>query len=220
MTAERPQLPPAPESQKTETRLPRIKPMFPAKTDSLPANLAGWIAETKFNGMRTQIRISQTNIEIVTRGGNNVSESFPGLQPGLLALAKNHSALILDGEIIFGEGKSETDRYKVTGRAGAHPKTLQGEAFSFAAFDILYRNGQRLTSLPLIERKKILNRLLNASFRRKNPNIGPNHFVQGRKAITSFNQVVQTQGREGIVLKAKDSHYQSGTHPSWLKIKF
>ena len=83
----------------------------------------------------------------------------------------------------------------------------------YVVFDILEKNGEVLTSKPLIERKKILE----------------NSLKEGRNVILSvyveekgepYYQATVEKGLEGIMAKKKDSIYELGNRSSsWLKIK-
>lgn len=202
-----------------EISLPSLQPMLPTEAMILPSDIDKWLVEIKLDGLRAQALLSPKGVAILTRSGRNVASSFPDITASLAVRGRRHTA-ILDGELIFDEGKTAQDRSKVAGRAGASRRTIGPEGpFKFAVFDILFMDGRRLTELPLIERKKQLKRLLSANFRKNHPQITLVPFAKGSqrpKLITD----AQTQGFEGVVLKAQDSLYRAGTHNSWLKLKF
>ena len=85
----------------------------------------------------------------------------------------------------------------------------------FIAFDLLYLNGKDLRTLPLIERKTALKRLL----RRKRSRILYLDHVEGDGRLL-FEQIVKMD-LEGIVCKRKDSAYKATEKPSryWIKVK-
>jgi bifunctional non-homologous end joining protein LigD len=85
----------------------------------------------------------------------------------------------------------------------------------FIAFDLLYLNGEDLRTLPLIERKARLKKLL----RRKRSRIIYLDHVEGNGRLL-FEQIV-AMDLEGIVCKRKDSPYKVTEKPSryWIKVK-
>ena len=85
----------------------------------------------------------------------------------------------------------------------------------FIAFDLPYLNGKDLRTLPLIERKAILKKLL----RRRRSRILYLDHVEGDGQLW-FEQIVKMD-LEGIVCKRKDSPYRVTERPSryWIKVK-
>jgi len=84
----------------------------------------------------------------------------------------------------------------------------------FVAFDLLYLNGRDLRTLPLIERKRQLRKLLA---RKRSRILYLDHVENGRLL---FEQVVKMD-LEGIVCKRKNSPYRVTEKPSpyWIKVK-
>ena len=125
---------------------------------------------------------------------------------------------ILDGELLClvnGKPSFETiqrrslmsNRYKIELEAKRFPAT-------FIAFDCLYYDGQDLTSLPLIERKKYLEKSVTESER-----LAISRVFDSSQAFSLF-QFAQSENLEGIVAKRKDSRYFQGKRTkNWLKIK-
>ncbi|MFN6037170.1 MAG: hypothetical protein ACK452_01785, partial [Bacteroidota bacterium] len=85
----------------------------------------------------------------------------------------------------------------------------------FFAFDICYLNGYKLTDLPLVMRKDILQNIFqNKEF--KSIKLSPFIKAEGKKF---FNEIKNRNG-EGIIAKDAFSLYHPGTRTkSWLKIK-
>lgn len=83
-------------------------------------------------------------------------------------------------------------------------------------FDILYVDGHPVYCKPLYERKRLLNEVL----------IETEHvrIVQGREITDAkqlwamFEEVVDENGGEGLMLKRKDEEYRPGER-GWLKLK-
>jgi DNA ligase 1 len=84
---------------------------------------------------------------------------------------------------------------------------------SFVVFDVLYYEGEKVTHLPLYERKEILDALIPVN----------THILSKVMSIDSNGiplfELIKVQNLEGIVLKKKDSTYEIGKRShSWLKV--
>jgi bifunctional non-homologous end joining protein LigD len=81
-------------------------------------------------------------------------------------------------------------------------------------FDILSHDGNDLKALPLIERKKLLKKVLKKS--------GPVRFCSHvEEHGDDFFKAVKGEDMEGIIAKKKDSRYTPGMRTrEWLKIKY
>jgi bifunctional non-homologous end joining protein LigD len=81
-------------------------------------------------------------------------------------------------------------------------------------FDLLFLTGTDLRNRPLIERRKLLEKLL----KKASENIKFSEELQGAKE--QLLKVAQRFGLEGLTAKRPDSVYESGRRSSaWLKIK-
>jgi bifunctional non-homologous end joining protein LigD len=162
---------------------------------------ADWLFEVKYDGFRALLEIDGGGARLVSRNRNR----FKHLDTLAAALAKRLGVrdAILDGEIICAD---ETGRpIFLEMLRGRHP-------VCFVAFDLLWLNGEDLRSLPLIERKERLKRLLR---RRSNHLIAEAMSVDGRgKALMA---AVEEHDLEGIVAKRKSDPYRRGVR--WWKIK-
>lgn len=213
MTVERP-------APKTESIFPQIiDPMIP-KPVNRPIRNHDWIAEIKLNGFRAIAYLEKDQPPIVrTSVGRDVASTFPELKPGFERLTRRHN-LILDGEIVYGEGKTADEMRTAVGRTKATPFTAHFNSelspCQYVAFDLLYLDGEDLTHLPLSERKKKLSRTVT------------NTHAKGkiiRSLYTSADrnllEVARQNGYEGVVYKNPQSLYIPGQKTSdWLKYKF
>ena len=124
---------------------------------------------------------------------------------------------VLDGELIVLEGGTPSfdalqrrellsNPTRVALAAARHPASL-------VAFDILYKDGENLTGLPLTERKRLLREAVTDGER-----LAVSRAVE-REGVALF-ALTKQQGLEGIVAKRKDSRYQLGKRSGdWIKIK-
>lgn len=211
-------------SPKERELLPRVRLLDPkaiGKETDIPSGLKKWIVEYKFDGVRTVSYIEKNGqIKLVSEGGLDGTLNFPELHPGLVCLAMNHS-VILDGEIIVGQGKKGMGRF-ATSRWLAKPPTkiTRVPDARLVVFDILYLDGENLTARPLVERKAILQELIPPRFHR-DYRIEVIEFWGAEEAEDVMDSAKEN-GFEGILLKKKDSIYSQrpGKNPNWLKFRF
>ena len=112
-----------------------------------PFDSPEFIFELKYDGFRALALIESSSCRLVSRKAY-VYKSFPGLCASLAQLP--HEA-ILDGEIVCldRDGRPQFDQLFYR----------RGEPY-FYAFDVPYLDGRDLRELPLIERKRILRRIV------------------------------------------------------------
>jgi len=103
---------------------------------------------------------------------------------------------ILDGEIVALDGSGKPAFYSLMKREC--PAV-------YYAFDILWLNGREVRDLPLVDRKKILRKVIP----RKSSSVGWVSYVD-RGALKLF-AVVKKENLEGLVVKRKDGKYAQRT---------
>jgi bifunctional non-homologous end joining protein LigD len=114
---------------------------------------------------------------------------------------------VLDGEIACIDGE---------GRPIFTGLLFRKSICIFVAFDLLYLNGEDLRTLPLIERKRQLRKVLGR--RRRSRILYLDHVENDGRLL--FDQIVRMD-LEGIVCKRKSSPYRATEKPSpqWIKVK-
>ncbi len=120
----------------------------------------------------------------------------------LAAALRGHDAIV-DGEIVC------LDQH---GKARFKQLLYRRSEPCFAAFDCLWLDGRDLRELPLIERKRVLRRMMPGDAGRV---LYVSH-VEGR-GVDLFRAVCE-QDLEGIVAKLASAPYATEP-PSWIKIK-
>ena len=188
-----------------KTRIPRsaLKPMLATLIDA-PFDDPGWVFETKWDGFRIVARIERGTIGLVTRGGKNVTKNYP---PIAKALAKFRRNAVVDGELVALDEKGRS-RFQLLQNALRAKVRLR-----YCVFDLLFIDGRDLRPLPLVERKKLLRRILP-----KDPAL---HFsVHAARNGVKFFRRAEHKGLEGIMAKRAQGRYYSGKRTrEWLKIK-
>jgi bifunctional non-homologous end joining protein LigD len=165
-----------------------------------------WVHEIKFDGYRLQARIEGGKVTLKTRTGLDWTDRFPSLAAAASALPDG----LIDGELVALDRHGSPD-FAALQAALADDRT---EDLIYFAFDLLFEGKRDLRQLPLIERKKRLYALLDAT---ETPGIRyVEHFVEsGDAVLKSACQLTL----EGIVSKRADAPYRSGRGSSWTKAK-
>lgn len=164
-----------------------------------------WLFEVKWDGYRALAFIDKGEVSLKSR--NNLY--FHAFQPIINDLKKINGQLILDGEVVVldTQGKSHFQLMQ------NYQKTKQG-ALAYYVFDLLYKDGEDLRSLPLLERKKILKNVLKQC--RLSTVRYSQHTVEFGK---EFFKAIVKENMEGMMGKKLTSTYQSGRSQEWVKVK-
>ncbi len=187
------------------------KPML-AKVAGQPFSGKDWVFEIKWDGFRA-ISYVEAPFSVKSRNQKELKQNFPELQQ-LKHLAKG---LVVDGEIvIMKNGKPDFQTLLERGQAVSEREIERQVARApavYIVFDVLEKDGESLTGLPLTERKRILKESLT-----EGSNVLISDFIEENGE--GYYQLVLEKGLEGIVAKRKDSHYEEGLRTgSWIKIK-
>jgi bifunctional non-homologous end joining protein LigD len=163
-----------------------------------------YLYELKIDGFRALAHIADGKGELISRNGS-VFRGFAELATWIAEHLKVEDA-VLDGEITCIDGE---------GRPVFKDLLFRKSSCIFVAFDLLYLNGKDLRTLPLIERKQRLRKLLG---RRGSRMLYLDHVENDGKML--FEQIVRMD-LEGMVCKQKNSPYRATTERSkyWIKVK-
>lgn len=173
-----------------------------------------YIYELKLDGERCIAYLDSDNTEL--RNKRNVK-----MLPKVPELSNIHEQAkvrcILDGElIVIKDGKPDffeiqrrslmSNSFRIQLAASKFPAT-------FTAFDILYYEDHEVTSLPLMQRKKLLEKAV-----KENERIAISRYIE-EKGV-AFYQLAEQNQLEGIVAKKKESkYYLDKRTKDWIKIK-
>lgn len=181
-----------------------IQPMLAKETREAFDDIE-WLYEIKWDGYRAIAEIDTGSVKLYSRNGNTFENSYPVV---VTELEKFKINAVLDGEIVVlnDEGHPEFQLLQ-------HYEENTHRPIQFYVFDILFENGKNLCGLPLVERKKILNKILPANEVIKYSD----HILEN--GIAFFN-ASREKNLEGIMAKKADSEYYTGRRTNeWLKIK-
>ncbi len=181
-----------------------VKPML-ASVSKVPFDDADWIYEIKWDGYRAVATLKKDELELYSRNGIDFRQRFPSLAK---ELAKLKHDVTMDGEIVLLNEKGVPDFQKLQDYENNLSLPL-----IYYVFDILMLDGKDTTQLPLIDRKKLVKKLLG-----KNKII---HYCDHiEKDGITFLEKAKEKGLEGIIAKQKDSLYSKGIRSKeWLKLK-
>jgi bifunctional non-homologous end joining protein LigD len=176
--------------------------MASTATESLPEG-GEWVYEPKWDGYRALVSISGGEATLTSRRGNDLTARFAGAARAVAHAARSSEA-VLDGEIcvLDEQGRSRFSLLQ------------QGKGtLVLVLFDVLEIDGEPMVDLPLAERRKRLEALVDTS--RGNVVVSP-QFDDGDALL----QAAREQGLEGVVAKRLDSRYVPGRRVSdWRKVK-
>jgi bifunctional non-homologous end joining protein LigD len=131
-------------------RLPAFVEPCLATLSANPPQNDGWVHEIKFDGYRIQARLHEGTVTLKTRTGLDWTAKFQAIAEACAALA-DHDA-ILDGEIasVDEAGRSDFPALQDDLKSGRQDRMV------YYVFDLLHLDGQDLTIVPLLERKRAL----------------------------------------------------------------
>lgn len=188
------------------------KEIFPALANLVnqPPDSDTWLHEIKWDGYRLLAKINKGRVSLLTRRNLDWTYQFPTLLKALEQL--KFKDLIFDGEIVALD-KDNKANFQILQNSVAEP-SLQ-HSLIYYIFDLLFYAGYSLLNVPLIERKKILQKLLLS--KNQLPEIKYNDHIVGMGKKVFENAC--KYGLEGIVSKRVNSHYRQRRTKDWLKIK-
>jgi DNA ligase 1 len=164
-----------------------------------------YITELKLDGFRAILSKFNDKVQIYTRHKNEVTSKFPELVNLPLP-----NGIILDGEIIVTDDKGRPNFEAVMER---FMSSKSGHTISFSVFDIIYFNGEKVTNLPLLERKELVNKVIPED----TPILNKVQWIEGN--AEQYFQLIKQHELEGIVQKKADSKYQINKRShDWLKV--
>jgi ATP-dependent DNA ligase len=186
---------------------------LPLKTPLLPqlarsrANLPtgdGWAYEPKWDGFRAIAFVDGDDVELQSRNGRDLTRYFPELRfaPG---------RYVLDGEIVI-HGESGRQEFDLLGQR-IHPAASRVARLAeetpavFIAFDVLSRDDDVLLELPYLERRAILEELVE----------DPIELTPMVRTAAEAERWLQEA--EGVIAKEAAAAYHPGERVGMVKIK-
>ena len=174
-----------------------------------------WIYELKYDGYRLLAEAAGGRAYLRYRRGSETTSRFPEIAEAIAALP--YEQFVVDGEVaVFDDdGKANFGRLQqraMLSRSDDIGRAMLIHPVRMAVFDLLFFAGYDLRDLPLLDRKRLLKRML--------PTAGPLRYVDyivGRGE--DFYSKVMEIGLEGIVAKKASAPYRGGRSELWCKIR-
>ncbi len=177
-----------------------------AKLGESPPQGEQWIHELKWDGYRILATIAKGEVRLWSRNALEWTAKIPDIRDAVAALGLKSGAL--DGELIAGTGTKQDFNLLQS--------TLSGERLgklSYALFDVLHLNGVDVSGAPLLERKALLQDLLEDA---------PAHLAYSSHIEGDGQAAFELAGEqhfEGIISKRADRPYHGGRSEDWRKTK-
>ncbi|MEB3321299.1 MAG: ATP-dependent DNA ligase, partial [Synechococcaceae cyanobacterium] len=201
-------------------------PLDPARLERM--DVADWLAEWKWDGIRGQLLHRPGAALLWSRGEELLNDGFPELIELAAALPPG---TVLDGEIlVWPQGRQKPLPFAVLqrrlGRRAPAKALLRECPAAFVAYDLLEAEGGDLRDDPLEERRRRLNDLVERLRRgaaaepaaRLRPS--PALPLADWASLNPLRQEARSVGAEGLMLKARRSPYLVGRRRGhWWKHK-
>jgi bifunctional non-homologous end joining protein LigD len=180
-----------------------------ALTAERPPTGDKWVHEIKYDGYRIQARIDGKTIKLLTRKALDWTERFPHLVTALRGLQL--ASAWIDGEIVV-EDSAGMPSFNLLQAAISEGRD---ERLRYFVFDLLYCEGFDLTKASLLDRKTLLEQIVE-NLPANSPIRYSEHLAQD--GPTMFEHASRL-GLEGIVSKRADLPYRPGRGDHWVKTK-
>lgn len=190
--------------------------------DGEPSDLgpiSEWAAEHKWDGIRGQLILRGGDYYLWSRGEELVSDKFPELE---ILKSKTEIDVVIDGEILaYSDGKplNFNTLQKRIGRKNVTKKHLQEAPVVIMAYDLLEYDGRDIRHQTYAERRQLLTEVVS-TVDHDRLLISPTIDAADWADLATERSNARAMHSEGLMLKRKDSTYQSGRKKGdWWKWK-
>ncbi|WP_121115978.1 cisplatin damage response ATP-dependent DNA ligase [Croceibacterium ferulae] len=203
--------------------LPLFRPfMLAHPLEELEVDLLDYVAEWKWDGIRVQLAHAGGETRLYSRGGEDITGTFPEMAEALTIPA------VLDGELLVrgahqggeeGGAASFNALQQRLGRKAVSAKMLAEAPAFVRLYDVLQLDGEDLRERPWTERRAALEALLPrlpADRFDISAVIAADHFAH----LATIREGTRDDAIEGVMLKKRDSPYVAGRRTGlWYKWK-
>ena len=179
-----------------------------------------WLLEWKWDGIRLQLIRRGADIALWSRGEERLDGRFPEIEDAAARLPRD---VVLDGELLaWRDGDAPMPFAALQTRIQRRkpgPKTLADTPARVLVYDLLELDGEDWRERPLHARRAALEALLEAN---GDPRLTPSARLEpvDWTAAAAMRELARGRGVEGLMLKRRDSTYQSGRRRGdWWKWK-
>jgi ATP-dependent DNA ligase len=193
---------------------PPIDPMLAKLADDLPEG-DGWLYEPKWDGFRAIVFKAGDRLYTQSRDLRPLDRYFPELHPAFTALLP--ARCVIDGEIVIaGDDGLDFDllQLRLHPAASRVAKLAATTPASFVAFDLLALDDCDLRTVPLSERRVLLENALAGA----PPPIHLTPITRDRALAADWFRRFEGAGLDGVIAKPAAGFYEPGKR-AMLKIK-
>ncbi|MGI8959678.1 MAG: DNA ligase D [Bryobacteraceae bacterium] len=193
--------------------LAHLEPML-ATLVTKPPTGSQWFYEIKWDGIRALCLIKNGVLQIHSRRGNRCEKQYPELHS--LVAQVNAKTAWLDGEICVldehGRARFEMIQPRISANLNSVPQLAGNTPATLFLFDVLHIDGYDLRTVPLEDRKRLLQTV-----------VIPNEHIKISEVFETDGEhmfeAARRMGLEGILAKDRRSTYESRRSTCWLKLK-
>jgi DNA ligase-1 len=178
-----------------------------------------WQIERKYDGIRGQIIVRNDHVHVWSRGEDLMTEKFIEFEA---IKAYIPGGTVLDGEILpIKDGRilSFNEMQRRIGRKNVSKQMLRDVPLCMMCYDLLEYNGDDIRTLPMKERRRLLEDLIQQQqhqILKLSPVLHPRSWDE----LDLLRNESKKLGCEGLMLKHKDSIYETGRRRGkWWKWK-
>lgn len=165
-----------------------------------------WLHEMKLDGYRMLTRIERGKAEMYSRNGKEWTANFPAIARCAARLPVEDAWL--DGEVVVLDPDGRTSFQSLQNALSDASGKLH-----YFVFDMPFLNGHDLRQVPLVERKRLLEKLLESA----PAALRYSAHVQG-SGVEFYKQACELK-LEGMISKLAQSTYRGGRCRDWFKVK-
>ena len=178
-------------------------------------------AEYKLDGERIQVHKRKEKVELFSRRLEKITDHYPDVAEAIKSIKADEA--ILEAEVVainvntdeflpFQELMHRRRKYGVKQAMENYPVVMN-------FFDVLYIDGKNKTSLTYLQRRKILEKMIQG-LRNERIRLVPQIIVEKLEQIDRFMVSAIESGCEGLMIKQLTSTYRAGAREfAWVKLK-
>ncbi|MFW9974973.1 MAG: ATP-dependent DNA ligase [Candidatus Thorarchaeota archaeon] len=178
------------------------------------------LVENKYDGERVQVHKIDNEVILYSRRQEVITAQYPDV----VKLVRDHvktKTCVMEGECVAidpSTGKMRPFQELMRRRRKTDIEATQAEVpIAIFFFDILFVDGKDVTSLPMLKRRELMEKIVETTDR---VNLTVAEITDNPERLQVIFEDAIGSGHEGVIAKAthKDSTYQAGAR-SWLWIK-
>jgi len=179
-------------------------------------------AEYKLDGERIQVHKGKEKLELFSRRLEKITHHYPDVAESIQKLIKTNET-ILEAEVVainaqtdeflpFQELMHRRRKYGIKEAIEEYPVVIN-------IFDVLYIDGEDKTSLPYLQRRKLIEKTTKG-LKNEKVKLVPQAIVKKTEDLEKLMAVAIEHGCEGLMIKQLTSSYRAGARGfAWIKLK-